>query len=405
MPSRIRLTWNRNQDAETQSYRVFRDEDPNIDHKLSLDRIVMKVDQPKGVNPITIMNEQLRRESEYTFAIGHKNIILELNGTPYPFTVMVDDEQRSDFTLDTGEGKVVFDEIVPSGSIVVIPEYTFDGVQVWDYEIEEEGKAYYGPEAKDTSPPTTPENVMIEKDTDRNRLIMRWDAVSPIGKVFYYRVDAAIDNQRFSKLSLLRNAFIQEPLADRPYLIERSDDGKRWVEIARQKTNVFYEYMIDRQAPNGVTGMTVSAYIYANQGKAQVTVNWDRVRDDTVSRTSMYRVRAQNRVGILSDPSAAVGPIPFKVELDYILIRRKIYDGSSPSFDGIDAETVAKYTDLSKTQFIEDLEDNTQYVYGIWVVDRAGNYSAIASSTIYITDATPPTMPLNLSATEFQVVI
>ncbi|MNP22503.1 hypothetical protein D3C76_1151770 [compost metagenome] len=119
----------------------------------------------------------------------------------------------------------------------------------------------------------------------------------------------------------------------------------------------------------------------------------------------MYRVRAQNRVGITSDPSAVVGPIPFKVELDYILIRRKMYDGSLPSYDGIDAETVAKITDISATQFIEDVPDNTQYVYGLWVVDKGGNYSAIASTTIFIGDATAPITPLNLKAREFHNVV
>lgn len=405
MPNRIRLTWNRNQDTETQYYRVFRDEQPNIDHKNSLDRIVMKVDQPKHVNPIKVTDEKLTRESERTFAIAHNNILLELNGVSYPFSVTVDGTERDDFTLDVGEGKVIFDDVIDTGADVRVPEYTFDGIQVWDYEIEEEGKTYYGPEAKDTAPPMTPENLTIEKDTEKNRLILKWDAVSPIGKIYYYRVDAAIDNQRYSKLSLLRNAFIKEPLADRPYLVERSDDGKRWVEIARLKTNVFYEYMIDRQAPNAITGLKADAFLYLNRGDAQVTLTWDRVRDDTQSRTSMYRVRAQNRVGITSDPSPVVGPIPFKVELDHILIRRKMYDGSLPSYDGIDAQTVAKITDMSATKFIEDVQDNMQYVYGLWVVDKGGNYSAIASTTIFIGDATAPITPMNLKAREFHNVV
>lgn len=405
MPNRIRLTWNRNLDAETQYYRVFRDEQPDINHKTSLDRIVMKVEQPKGINPIKVTNEKLVRESERTYAIAHNNILLKHNEQNFPFKVMVDGEERTDFVLDTSEGKVIFDAPIPLNADVRVPEYHFDGIQVWDYEIEEPGKTYYGPEAKDTSPPAPPTNVTLEKDLERNRIILRWDAAVPGGKMYYYRIDAAIDEQRYSKLSELRNAFLREPLADRPYIIERSDDGKRWVQIARVKTNVFYEYMIDRHAPDAITGLTASVFLYRNRGDAQVTLKWDRVQDTTDSRTSMYRVRARNRVGMMSEPSAVVGPTSFKVDLSHILIRRKTYDGSLPSYDGNDAITVAKLTNLDQVQYIEDVPDNNYYVYGLWVVDKGGNYSTIASVSVVIGDATAPGSPVNLSAREFHMTV
>lgn len=405
MPKRIRLTFNRNQDSETQHYRVFRDDQPDIDHKTSQDRIVMKVDHPRHINPITVGPERLTRETEKIYALAHRNILLQFNNKEYPFEVTVNGEATAAFGLDVEEGKIVFDEARTLDDVVIAKTYTFDGVQVWDYEAEEEGKTYYGPEAKDTSAPSIPQNITIEKEIERNRLILKWDVVSPKGKLFYYRIDAAIDDQRYSKLGLLRNVFLQEPLADRPYLIERSDNGKRWVEIARVKSNVFYEYMIDRSAPSAITTLTSEAFLIKNAGRAQIELKWDAIRDDAAGRTSMYRVRVQNRVGITGEPSVSVGPIPFKVELSHILIRRKVYDGSLPSYDGNDAETIATLTKLSETKFLDMVSDNTQYVYGMWVVDKGGNYSAITSTTIFVADATPPAAPTNLIGRPFHVIV
>ncbi len=405
MPNRVRLTWNRNQDAETQYYRVFRDEQPNISHQLSLDSIIMKVAHPRNINPITIQHELLIRETDQVYRLHHKNILLTLNEHIYPFALMVDGVRYDDFGLDLREGKIVFDTPILRTSVVMAETYTFDGVAVWDYEITEPGKTYYGPEAKDSVQPESPKNISIEQEHERNRVVLRWDAASPKGKIYYYRIDAAINEQKYSKLSDLRNVFLQEPMADRPYLIERSDDGRRWVEIARVKANVFYEYNIDREAPAAITGLLGEFFPYRNRGDAQVTLTWNKVSDNILSRTSMYRVRAQNRVGATSDPSAIVGPLQFKTSLSHVLIRRKIFDGSLPSYDGSDAVTVAQMNDLSTVTFFEDVPDNNYYVYGLWVVDKAGNHSAIASTSILIGDATAPGAPVNLSVEEFHCLV
>lgn len=405
MANRVRLTWNRNQDDETDHYRVFRSEIGDINEQNRMEHLVMRVTHPKMTNPIKVENEKLSRYSSRIYLLEHKNILLSHLGHSYPFIIYINGSEELGFTLDTEEGRVLFDFDLPHTAEVKVIEYTFDGVQVWDYGVEEDHKNYYGPEAKDNSAPDAPKTLVIEKDYDRNRIILRWSSSKVNGKTYYYRIDAAIDSNQYSRLSEVRKAVIKEGLADRGYLIERSQDGVKWTEIAKIKGTLFYEYMIDRQAPDPIRNLVGFVYMYPNQSIAQITLNWSRITDSVISETSLYRVRAVNRVGSVSEPSNIVGPVPFQVGLKEIVIRRKVKDGSLPTFSGTDAVTVARITDTTATQFIEDVDDNYDYVYGIWVVDRAGNYSPISYTTVNVGDATAPTIPLNLSAEPFQLIV
>jgi hypothetical protein len=405
MANRVRLTWNRNQDDETEHYRVFRSESGDINDQNRMEHLVMRVEHPDHINPIKVENEKLKRHSSRTYLLEHKNILMGLNGVTFPFLLLVNGSVVEDFTLDTQEGHVLFEYDLPHTAEVIVQEYTFDGVQVWDYGIEEDEKIYYGPEAKDNSAPTPPSLLVMDRDYDRNRIALRWKSSVVSGKTFFYRIDSAIDSNHYSRLSETKKAILSEPLADRGYLIERSRDGIKWQEIAKIKGTIFYEYMVDREAPNPVRRLSAGSYLYPNQSYAQITLNWDKVQDTTTSETSLYRVRGVNRIGAISEPSNIVGPVPFKVGLKEIVIRRKINDGTLPTFDGDDAETVARISDLSVTSFIEDVLDNRIYIYGIWIVDRGSNRSAITYTTVDVGDATAPTIPLNLSAEPFQLVV
>lgn len=404
MANRVRLTWNRNQDDDTDHYRVFRSELGDINEQNRMEHLVMRVKHPKMTNPIKVENEKLTRHSSRTYLLEHKNILLNYGASTFPFVITINGVEDGGFVLDTVEGTIQFDFDLPHTAEVRAVEYTFDGVQVWDYGIQEDEKTYYGPEAKDNSFPDAPKTLVLDKDYDRNRIVLRWASSRVNGKTFFYRIDAAIDTNHYSRLSEIKKAVIKESLADRGYIIERSQDGVKWQEIAKIKGTVFYEYMIDRQAPDPIRNLVASPYLYPNQSLAQITLNWSRVTDSTVSETSLYRVRAVNRVGAISEPSNIVGPIPFQVEMKEIVVRRKINDGTLPTFTGDDAVTVARITDMTATQFVEDVPDNFEYVYGLWVVDRAGNYSPISYVTVDVGDATAPTTPMNLLAEPFQLV-
>lgn len=404
MAKRVRLTWNRNQDPETKIYRVYRSEKPDIMEVNRMDHLVMKVDHIPEVNPTTVYDEVVKRYSSKTYLLEHKNILIDYRGVTFPFVVRVGGKIITTFSLDTEEGRILFDEPLTGLEDVTVDEYTFDGMRLWDYGVDEEGKQYHGPEAKDNSNPFPPGNVRMESDYDKNRVLVQWEQSDPRGKKFYYRIDAAIDAVRYSGLSEWRTAFIKENLADRPYIVERSLNGVAWQEIAKIKQNVFYEYMIDRQAPEAVKNLKHSLYMYPNLSKAQVTLSWDKPYDLIMSATSMYRIRAVNRVGAVSEPSSVVGPLPFQVGLKEIVIRRKIRtDGFLPTFDGADSITVGVVEDMSILHFSDEVKDNEEYMYGIWVIDKAGNRSPINYVTIYVGDNTAPSSPIDLTVSEFSL--
>lgn len=405
MPNRVQLTWDRNQDVETDHYRLFRSEYPTINEQNRMDYLIMRVAHPKNKNPIRIQDELLIRYSSKVYMLRHKHILPFLNGDVFPFLIEIDGVVVTGFTLDTVKGQVMFDNDISPLSVVKAKDYTFDGVEVWDYGIEEVEKTYYGPEAKDTSAPEAPPNLTMSTDHDKNRIVLRWGTSKVQGKTFFYQIDSAVDNTRYSKLSERQVGIVREPLADRPYLMERSLDGIKWQEIAKIKGTVFYEYMVDRQAPDPIKNLRGTSYLYASDGLAQVTLKWDRVSDTVDSKTPLYRLRSVNRVGAISDPSNIVGPVPFKVDMKEIVIRRKVYDGTLPSLDGDDAVTAARTTDLSTTVFTEDVEDNHKYTYAVWVVDIAGNASPISYVAVEIGDATAPIIPLNLSVEPFQLIV
>lgn len=405
MPKRVRLTWNRNQDLETEFYRVFRDVKADINERTSKEHLVMKVEHPKGINPVTVKNEPMIRETDRVYRLVHKNVLFEYKNQSFPFLIIIDGVENTGFVLDREEGKVIFDNPVQETSKVIAREYTFDGVQVWDYEIEEKGKIYYGPEAKDATGPNPPQNVTIGVDPDRNAIVVRWAEANVNGTILYYRIDAALDDQRYSKMSELQTAFLKEQLADRPYLVERTDDGRKWTEVAKVRTNEYFEYAIDRQAPPAIQKLTAETILVPSEGRAQVILRWAEAQDYPSGTSSMYRVRARNRIGVTSDPSEVVGPIMMRTDLSHILIRKKRWDGTLPSYAGNDAETIAVIEDMTTVEYREYVEDNVEFIYGFWLIDKAGNYSPISSIRVKVEDATAPDIPANVSAEQFHIVV
>lgn len=405
MPRRVRLRWNRNREPEVLYYRVYRSERPYITHENNRDDLIMKITHPKKVNALKEYNEVPVRQDPWTFKLKYEDIILKNKDQVHPFIVHVNDLYRTDYTLDLREGLITFDSEIPVGDAVIVKQYSFDGVQGWDFGEPEDGKNYFGPEAKDTSPPNAPENLTITKDLVRNRIALKWATSTRNGKVFYYKIDAAIDDTRYSRLSNLASAVLQEPLADRPYLVEKSEDGIVWREIAKVKANEFYEYSIDTQPPDPIKNLVSAIHVYRGLGKVDIKLSWKKLLDLSVSKTAMYRVKAQNKLGFVSPPSNIVGPIDFKVDFSHILIRRKVKDGLLPSFDGNDAVTVSKINNIEVEYYIDTVDDKTEYVYGMWVVDKAGNYSAITFTEINVLDTMAPDATDNLIGMEFHTIV
>lgn len=404
MSKRIRLQWDRNQDVETEYYRVYRSINPNLTGE-DKSQLIMRVEHPKHKNPIKVENEVLHRIDDITYEIAHHTIMVEHGGETFPFILSVDGIETTNFSLDVEDGLVVLDNPVDDHIEVKLKEYTFDGMEVWDYELDEQEKTYYGPEAKDTSMPKPPNTVTMSRESSNNRVVIHWSDATLVGKVFYYRIDSAIDENKYSRLSAMKNATLREPLADRPYIVERSDNGVRWTQVAKIAGNKFYEYMSDRNPPDPIENLSSDFFLYRGLGKAQIVLEWQQIFNTATSKTALYRIRGMNRVGIVSEPSQVVGPIEFKIDISHILIRRKIDDGVPPSFDGTDATTLVQINDLSKTKFIETVEDNTDYMYGMWVVDTAGNHSSIAYTIVSIPDATAPSLEMNLTGEQFHTIV
>jgi hypothetical protein len=102
-----------------------------------------------------------------------------------------------------------------------------------------------------------------------------------------------------------------------------------------------------------------------------------------------YRVRTKLLNGSISSASSPVGPEMVQSEIEKVVIR-KIAGGSLyPTYDQISATTVAEITDLSISQFEDELfQLSSVFNYSIFVVDKSGNVSI--GSTVRITQGGGP---------------
>lgn len=405
MTKRVQLHWNRSQDPNVQYYRVYRAESPIINEHNLFEHLVMRVMQPDVITPVHMERMKAKKISGRSYRLPHRNILFNgENGEVFLFAVYRNNIEETNFTLDKEDGVVMFDNVIDDGDIVEVT-YTFDGIMVNDYEAEENLKDYYGPGAEDISPPSAPRNVSIEADFKENRIQVNWSQSDPDTKRFYYRIDAIVDEGNYSGLSEYAVALIAEPLADRPYIIEKSANNLLWRQIARVEHNVFYEYMINRIAPPAIKGMNLSYDLIPNAGVGDVTIKWIKPTSGVIGNSELYRVRAVNRLGAMSEPSDVVGPIPFQVGLKHILIRRKIDDGTLPTYDGSDAVTITEVTDFNTIFYIDRVNDNEKYIYGMWVVDHSGSYSPLTYARINVKDASPPSPPAIRSINEFKILV
>lgn len=401
---RVWVTWNRSKNPKAKYYRLYRSEKMNIEKDMLNELLVARVNQPPVVNPVSIIDEPLIRKSNSEWHLEHKGILIDFEDTKFEFKLTIlGVPVTQEFTLDVIDGKIIFiDEIL--GDVEILATYTFDGVSMWDYGVEEERKEYYGPEAKDTSKPTTPTNILLTPEYELNRLRLSWDDATPEGKTFYYRVQAFEDEHTYSKLSDYRSGKVIEELADRPYIIEKSNDGVVWKQTAKVQYKEFFDFLLDRTAPEPVRNLKAAMSLRTEDSNIDVVLNWSRVSQIIMTTTPMYRLRTVNRIGYMSEPSLPVGPIPFDTPVKEIVVRRKIADGTLPSFDGTDAETVA-VLDKDAIECIDVVEHSTTYTYAVWVIDYGNNRSIAVSVDVSTPDNSTPTVPINLLVSEFSPIV
>ncbi len=401
---RIRVNWNRSQSPKTKYYEVYRSQQLNIEEGRLKDLLVARLEQVGYINPVTVVDEKVIRISESEYRLEHKNILIEFNGTPYDFTlVSTDGTDLPEFRLNLDTGVIEFDEAV-SFDDTLRASYTFDGMAMWDYAIAEKGKTYYGPEAKDNSKPTTPQNVQLIPMYGDNKIRIAWDPVDATGITYYYRVRAFENENLYSRLSDYRSGTILEELADRPYIIEKSIDGTVWKEAARVKHTEFFDFLMDKNPPNPVRNVSAILSRRVEDTLINVTLNWVNPATALASDSPIYRVRSVNRIGFESEPSNSVGPIPFDTPIRGTVLRLKEYDGTTPSFSGGDATTLGLALD-GATSFETIVHGNKKYTIALYVIDFAGNYSIASSIDIETPDNTKPIVPTILSVAEFSTMV
>lgn len=405
---RIRVTWNRSKNTKVKYYNVYRSPKMNIETGRLDELLVAKVDHTNVVTPTQIVDEPLIRVTNREYRLEHDTILLEHNGVAFDFAltyggILTGVPFDKAFTLDVVDGVIIFEEEILD-NVEILATYTYDGVAIWDYGIAEKHKEYYGPEAKDTSNPTTPENLLLSPEYDNNRVRLSWEDAELEGKVFYYRIQAVVDENTYSKLSDYRSIKIVEGLADRPYIVEKSTDGAVWKETAKVSRKEYFDFLLDRTPPEPVRNLVSFVSKRTIDTMIDVTIAWSMISIISFTKTPLYRVRSVNKIGYMSSPSLPVGPIPFDTPIKEIVVRRKETDGTMPSFDGGDAITVAR-VGKDDTMISDIAEGGKTYTYAVWVIDYGNNRSIAIMLDVVMPDNSVPVIPINLSVSEFSHIV
>ena len=402
---RIRALWNRSDSPKTNYYHVYRSTKMDIEDNKLQDLLIARMEQVRSINPVSVVDEPVTRISNSEYQLEHRGILLSLNGINYDFSLKRHDGAHVtfDFTVDLIEGRVTFDDDTIT-EMDLVASYTYDGICMWDYDVQEKGKTYYGPEAKDASKPDKPENVQLIPEYDLNRIKVVWDESAPTGVTFYYRVQAFENEQTYSRLSDYRSVKIVEELADRPYLIEKSIDGVTWKETARVKQREYIDFLLDNNPPMSVRNLTAAMSKRTEDTYINVSLTWGSPSIATAKNSPMYRVRAVNQIGYVSDPSSPVGPIPFDTPIKEIVIRVKESDGTIPSFSGSDSGT-AGVVGKDETSFDYILVGNKTYTIAVYVVDMGNNISIPITIEVTTPDNSKPIVPTILSVSEFSTIV
>jgi hypothetical protein len=384
---RVKLTWSRNTGEEVKAYRVFRATHPKVTRK---DMLIMEVEHSVVPKPVHITDDKLTKHPEYGYYVSkYKSIMPDEENYPIQITVngMTLDSLGLSTYVDYEDGIFAISTTLNDYDDVRA-SYYIDGIQVFDTsEVEQPGVTYMGPIARDRTDSSVPQNLSLIADHDNGRVFMTWDPANTPGQTYYYRVEAIDAFGNFSELSLQSSVHLHEGLAYEGYLVERSFDGTNWGLVSTQGAADYIEYGVDRLAPDAPTSVTGVATPQLGLSVANIDITWTASSEGLASPSGMYRVSSVSALGDVSKPSVVVGPVYLKSIVKQYVVRRKINDGSIPSFDGNDAITVA-ITDNAVTNFLDyHVPHNTEYIYAIYAVDAAENVSMAGTTIVTVGDA------------------
>lgn len=390
--NRIQLTFSRNKEDETFAYRVFRSIAADVSHR---DTLVMEIEHPPLPEPVFIKEDKLKRDSMYAYYATHGAIMPA--SAEYPIQVYLNGVDIAlmgiSYSIDYISGMFQFSAGL-NESDEVLASYSIDGLQVLDTdEIDPaEGTKYFGPPARDRTEPTVPENLSLLPDPARGRIILTWADASAPGQTYYYRVEAVDAYGNFSNFSQERSVHLRE-FGDSGigYYVERSFDNINWEVVSKQNSLEYIEYGVDQEPPGPATNLAAAISLNHGRSTANVTLTWGLPDNNGASTSARYRVRSVSTIGVPSLPSAVIGPVYLPYGIEKYVVRRKVADGSIPSYNGLDAITVAELpAGDSLNVWDPEVVDNTTYAYAVYVVNRVGVHSIAANVTAGVGDATPP---------------
>lgn len=378
---RIRLTFDRNLDPETAYYNIYRRTEPKV---TSQDRLVMTVAQPASPNLIAISGEQLTRVGPGRYRARHRQWLAE--AIP---TVLVDGSvPLVGYRVERETGTIYFDEAIDH-RLIVSASYHFDGVQVLDHDGEQPGVTFHGPVAYDQAPPGVPATVSLLADDANERVVLMWTAPPSAGTRFFYRIEAVDHEGRKSKLSIEQSALVVENLDSVPFVIERSWDlGGTWTRATRTNKTIFVEQYAGLAPASALTDVSAQVELVLSSGTAGVRFDWTLPAPQRIE-SPLYRVRAISKNQIISEPSGPVGPVTALAGVEAIVVRRKLWDGAYPTYDGTDAETVAAVPGSDTTFLDTGVPDESTWAYALYV-KSGGLVSAPVCVKVEIGDASSP---------------
>lgn len=401
---RVQLTWSRVKDERIKYYRVYRGTKPDVKRS---DIVVMEVEHSVVAEPIAVPLDVLKRVDELSFKMRYKNLMPDQ--ADYPTKIFLNgillDELNISYGVDVENGMLYLGAMV-SDSDEITASYYVDGVRVYDtHEMEQPHVKYRGPDGRDRTENSIPSNISIHPEEQNGRIRVQWKDANTQGQHYYYRVEAVDENGNFSVLSVESSVFLREGLDAESYIIEQSYDGTSWTVVATTGEPVYYEYGIDTHPPMSPSDFTGKSKLEKGKGHGKVELNWKGAEAGISSVTGKYRVRSKSTLGVISSPSEVVGPIYLTSSISKYVIRRKIYDGSFPTYKGNDAITigivgndVSSFTDFG-------VPDEETHAYALYAVDAADNVSAAATFTIVLGDASPPEKVKGLTASAHHYII
>lgn len=375
---RIWLRFSRNQDPETTAYRVYRQANGPVTEQSPL---LMVIQQPAEPRSMKVEGEVLTRigpgryQTRYQHWLSDTPDALYIDGAPASVA----------YRCDPVKGIIYFTRAIEPHRVVTA-DYTFDGIEVLDDDGEQEGVTFYGPYAYDQSVPVAPPNVKLMKDPDADQVILTWDLPVSQGTTFHYRIQAVDGAGRTSRFSGEASATLANNLDDVPYLVERSyDGGQTWLQVSRLNRAMYHESCTGMAPPERLQGAAVAAVPAAGLPAVNITFTWN-VPDGEVN-SPLYRVKAVNKGQVPGEASSPAGPVAVPAVLQSIVIRRKAWDGTYPTFDGPDAETIATLSGTTTTYTDPAVPDQSHWAYAIYAVSQ-GKASPPVEIQVLIGDAT-----------------